>query len=182
MLRRLLLGTTLLMSIPSGGAFAGERSLAIGYGPANSVHLTLNRNDFGLYANPFVSYHNADYYSQRESAIHLGGMYSYRAFTYRQMECRAQLGAGVHGAYLLIKDDYTPDHENRQWGVEAWIQPEFRFYERFALLLEANVLKYTWEQDDRNQEYRTQEFSSPDFSVSELKVGFRYYFQFRKNG
>ncbi len=166
---------------------AEEKSLGIGYGPTDNLNFTWNRNAWGLYASPFWSYKKNDYSSQENYSLRCGPLYSYTAFAYRQAEVRAQFGLGLGTAVMRINDQvyYSPappqfslTHTQTQAGLELWIQPEFRFYQRFSLLLEANIFRYVWEESFSGAETTEYNFITQDFSVSGLKVGLRYYFQF----
>ena len=166
------------ISLP--GASSPERSLSIGYGPSSQFHVGFDRGPWGAYAYPFARIFEGEYNRVHEYSIRVGNRYSYPAFTYRQMECRGQLGAGFHGGWQNWQYTYAPDNNLYQYGFDISLQPEFRFYQRFALLLEAAVFNYTWQNEPNGRESHSDEFESRDFSLSELKLGLRYYFQFRK--
>jgi hypothetical protein len=184
--RTLLLRISLALAcIPCLAAHAREKSLAVAYGPESQVVFAYNQGRFGAYAQPIFSYRNSTYFSDLEYGVRTGALLHYTAFTYKRMECRAQAGAGVHLAtwnreYRLLSSPGVvtdvPVRKRRQWGAEIWVQPEFRFYERFAVLLDAHSLQYMREEDWSGEESDRSGFITPDLSLSELGFGLRYYF------
>lgn len=125
--------------------------MAVAYGPESQVVFAYSQGRFGSYAQPIFSYRNRTNSSDLEYGARTGALLHYMAFGYKRMECRAQAGAGIHLAkwtreYRLQSAPgvaaYELVQERRQWGAEIWVQPEFRFYERFAVLLDAHLLRY----------------------------------------
>ena len=96
------------------GDSSWERSLSVGYGPDDLFHVGFNRGPWGAYAYPFLSTSKEDYSSASVYSLRLGGLYSYTAFTYRQLECRAQIGAGVHGSIKELTVSYQRGNTRRR--------------------------------------------------------------------
>lgn len=166
-------------------AGAPETSWAISYGPSDQVQLFLSWNGIGLYTQPIIDY---DSYSDesvvnsnQETGARFGAFRAFTALSYRQLECRLLAGAG--GQYAerensfesAFRRDYL---KSKQYAAELWMQPEFRFFSRFAVILQAQTLRYVWEQGEYDGESNRVNFDTPDLSLSGLRVGFRYYRQF----
>lgn len=187
---RLLSGLVLLWISGAVAAVAeapADKSLAVSYGPSEQVQFFLTRKEFGLYTQPIITFSSRsnDFGTSgfRELGARYGLFFGFTALTYRQLECRLLAGAGGHYVYRdqTIKNVYGPSvHlENRQYAAEIWIQPEFRFFSRFAIILQPQALRYIWETDESDSESTRADFDTPNLSLSELRVGFRYYFPLR---
>jgi hypothetical protein len=143
--------------------------------------ITANRGDFGAYLQPFLHYEDGSSWQRLESGGRFGLLYSHLALAWKDFECRAQVGAGPHLAWRretreeMYPGDIPRDMESSQQGFELWIQPEFRFRKRFALLLEAHFLRYLKEDDFLARESQTVGFVTPDYSLGEIGFGIRYY-------
>ena len=163
---------------------ARNKALAATYGPSDQVLLSLNWKRWGLYGQPILSYQKANSQTSLEYGLRAGAFVTYSAFSYRQLECRLQAGAGSHSAIKqeTIRDPYSNgeyEFERKQGALEIWMQPEFRFYERFALVFEAQVFRYFFiDDDDRDVHSEDARFDTPDLSLSELRIGLRYYLPF----
>jgi hypothetical protein len=183
-LNRFVLFLILSISLFPAMSDAREKSLAATYGPSDQVLLSLNWKKFGLYGQPILSYQKSDFQTTLELGARSGIFLTYTAFSFREMECRLQAGIGGHSAVRneTRKDPYQDgeiESETRQSAGEIWIQPEFRFYQRFALVLEAQVLRYVFiDDDDLDFHSENAHFDTPDLSLSELRIGLRYYLPF----
>lgn len=160
---------------------AREQSLGFAYGPSNQLQLSVNRDLWGLYVQPILAFRSDPSRDEWEYGGRFGLQYHYTAFTYRKFECRAQLGAGMH---LVRRTDEQviqniPDsYEQSQTGAEIWMQPEFRFYQRFAMLLEMHILRFVHESDGADRDFETITFQTPELSISKFRFGVRYYWPF----
>ena len=159
---------------------AAEKSVSLAYGPRNQLVINLNRNRFGTYFQPILQYSGSTESTDLEVGGRLGFLYTYTALSWKDFECRAQVGAGAHLARRM--DWRKPPYEgagdrweSSQEGVEVWIQPEFRFRERFALLLDAHFLRYLRETDVFDRDVHGVGFVTPDYSLGEVGFGIRYY-------
>lgn len=163
-----------------------ERSWAASYGPTDQIQFFLTWNGIGLYTQPIIDFNSQSddnhAYSSRELGVRTGLFTGFTALRYRQLECR--LLAGVGGQYVLREKTFESPYsreeylESKQYAAELWIQPEFRFFSRFAVILQAQTLRYVWEQGDYGEESNRVGFATPELSLSELRVGFRYYLPF----
>lgn len=158
-------------------ASAGEKSLAFTYGPAEQIIASLDWGRWGVYGQPVARYSAEGGISDLQLGARWGAYLGYTAFTYRALECRLQGGAGGHWVRRTASDRYGgPDQESDQTAIELWMQPEFRFFGRFSIVTESQVLRYSIEEADAGQEYEHLDFHTPDLSLSGFRVGFRYYF------
>ena len=164
-------------------AAAQTRSIGISYGPTDQVVFSLNWPRWGIYAQPILSYFDRDTHTELEIGARGGAYLAYTAFSYRQLECRITAGSGIHYARntrTQKASDFSPgfEAEAEQQAGEFWLQPEFRFYGRFGILLQAQVLRYTWEEDSSDLGIQDAGFQTPDLSLSGLRIGFKYYLPF----
>ena len=163
---------------------AAEKSVSLAYGPRNQLVITVNRGALGAYSQPILEYADDSRGTFRESGARFGFLYSLAALAWKDFECRAQVGAGSHLAWRT--DTWEPsfpaetryESESSQQGLELWIQPEFRFRKRFALLLEAHFLRDLKETDDAGAESHRVGFVTPDYTLGEVGFGIRYYLPF----
>lgn len=160
-----------------------ERSWAASYGPSNQVQFFLTWNGVGLYTQPIIDFNSQSYEESsdytRELGVRTGLFIGFTALRYRRLECRLLAGAG--GQYVSMEKAFESPFnreeylESKQYAAELWIQPEFRFFSRFAVILQAQTLRYVWEQGAYGEETTRVGFATPELSLSELRVGFRYY-------
>jgi hypothetical protein len=166
-------------ALPANPVVAAHPTLAITYGPTRSVHFALNRKNLGVYLQPIIYYSSDDARNRIEYGGRLGIQAGYTAFAYRQFECRLIGGMGWHWASMLYQvihqDQVLEEFEDRQWAAELWMQPEFRFYERFGMVLQAQIVRYLSEDRDTGPDRQTAQFETPDLSLGELRIGLRYY-------
>jgi hypothetical protein len=164
---------------PPNSVVAAHPTLAITYGPTRSVHFALNRKNLGVYLQPIIYYSSDDARNRIEYGGRLGIQAGYTAFAYRQLECRLIGGMGWHWVTMLDQfihqDQVVEEFEDRQWAAELWMQPEFRFYERFGMVLQAQIVRYLFEDRDTGPDRQTVQFETPDLSLGELRIGLRYY-------
>lgn len=166
-------------------AEAREYALSLAYGPTRQLIATAGLGAWSVYGQPFLSYSAFESSDGWETGARWGAMYSHTALAWRQLEVRAQAGAGLHYAYR--RQTYTsaaagPDYTrfSTQEGVEVWLQPEFRFQTRFALLLEAAFLRYLRTEDSDGFKEESAGFVTPELSLNRLGFGLRYYLVFGK--
>ena len=162
---------------------APEHSWAASYGPSDQVQFFLTWNGIGFYTQPIIDFNSQSYdnssNSSREFGARSGLFKGFTALRYRQLECRLLAGAG--GQYVIREITFESpfsreeNQKSKQYAAELWIQPEFRFFSRFAVILQAQTLRYVWEQGAYGDESTRVGFATPDLSLSELRVGFRYY-------
>ena len=164
-----------------------DKSFGVSYGPSEQIQFFLTWKEFGLYTQPIVSFNSrSDDIGSGESkelGARYGFFFGYTALTYRQSEFRLLAGAGGHLVHMeqTLESRFAPSdyREHRQYAAEIWMQPEFRFFSRFAIILQAQALRYIWETDEADSESTRVHFDTPNLSLSELRVGFRYYFPLR---
>jgi hypothetical protein len=160
-------------------SMAEEKSLAITYGPTQSVQFAFNLKNMGVYLQPIIDYSSDDFRNSFEYGSRIGVQVGYTAFAFRRLECRLIAGAGGHGVTrrleFLDQGRIREIFEDRQTAAEVWMQPEFRFYETFGVVLQAQLVRYLFETGDRSSDRRTVRFETPDLSLGELRIGLRYY-------
>jgi hypothetical protein len=166
----------LILCLPMAAA-AGEKSLAFTYGPSEQIIASLDRGRWGVYGQPVARYSSHGGASDLQLGARWGAYLAYTAFTYRALECRLQAGGGAHWVRRTISDPYLggPEQESDQSALELWMQPEFRFFGRFSIVTESQVLRYAIEEDPGGRKSKNLDFHTPDLSLSGFRVGFRYY-------
>lgn len=175
--------TCMLLCLVPVAASAGDKSLGVAYGPTDQVRFSMDWDRWGIYVQPILSWSDSENSGwERLEGGGRGGIYrAYSPFAYKAMECRLVGGAGAH--FVLRTMTFKPagrEIKTRQQAFEAWMQPEFRFYQRFSVLLQAQLFRYVIEGPVDEIGDQRAEFEVPDLSLSSLRIGLKYYLPIRR--